>query len=308
MRKKKKANLKKVLIPTFILLVILFVATALNARVEGKPSPAAVKPTPLAVVPDEKPIPSILNLPVPFTPEAPDGLMVKPWNNSCEEASLVMLDEYYSGKRYLNTPKTTAKKLILGYIDIENRIFGYNANTNAKEMTKLANEYSKYFEAKIVTNPTLEQIKAELRAERPVIALVYGFELNNPRILFSRTGSYYHTFVIKGYDDNTQEFIVNDNGDLKQGLDLRYKYDTILGALRDYNHKTQKTEKPAVALFTSQRMLVKTLGSSKVYLIKDNQKHYISSPQVFKDHNWKWSLVTTVDKAWLDKFQAGEAI
>ena len=308
MGKKKKTNLKKILIPILTLLVILFVATALNARVEDKSLPTATKPSRLAVVSDEEPFPGILNLPVPFTPEAPDGLMVKPWNNSCEEASLVMLDEYYSGKRYLTTPKTTAKKLILEYIAIENRIFGYNANTNAKEMTKLANEYSKYFEAQVVTSPTLEQIKAELRAERPVIALVYGFELNNPRILFSLTGSYYHTFVIKGYDDETQEFIVNDNGDLKQGLDLRYTYDTILGALRDYNHKTQKTEKPATALFTNQRMLVKTLGSGKVYLIKDNQKHYITSPQVFKDNAWKWSLVTTVDKAWLDKFSTGHSL
>lgn len=307
MAKKKKKDLKKILIPILALLVIFFVATALNARVENTPSSTTIK-LGLATASNEVPPSSILNLPVPFTPEAPDGLMVKPWNNSCEEASLVMLDEYYSGKRYLTTPKTTAKKLILSYIDIENRIFGYNANTNAKEMTVLANEYSKYFEARVVTNPTLEQIKAELRAERPVIALVYGFELNNPRIIFSRTGSYYHTFVIKGFDDETQEFIVNDNGDLKQGLDLRYTYDTILGALRDYNHKTQKTEKPATALFTNQRMLVKILGSSKVYLIKDNQKHYITSPQIFKDYGWKWSLVTTVDKAWLDKFSTGNSL
>ena len=250
----------------------------------------------------------MVNLSVPYVPEAPDGLMVKPWNNSCEEASTAMLDEYYYGNRDKGVTKAKAKKTILYYIDIENRLFGYNGNTNAAEMTKVINGYSKYFEARIKTDPTLEEIKDELKSNRPVIALLYGKNLNNPRILFARSGSYYHTFVIKGFDDTTEEFIVNDNGDLKYGLDLRYSYDTILGALRDYNHRTQKTVKPATVLFTSQRMLVNTKDSGRIYLIKDNQKHHISSPQIFKDRKWKWSFVQTVSKTWLDKFESGPAI
>ena len=249
-----------------------------------------------------------INLQVPYIPEAPDGLMVKPWNNSCEEASTAMLDEYYSGNRDSGVTKAKAKKSILHYINIENKLFGYNGNTNAAEMTKVINEYSKYFDAKIKTNPTLEEIKNELKDGRPVIALLYGKNLNNPRILFARRGSYYHTFVIKGFDDAAEEFIVNDNGDLKQGLDLRYSYDTIMGALRDYDHKTQKTVKPATVLLTSQRMLVKTKNSGRIYLIKNNQKHHISSPSVFKKRGWKWSFVMTVSNAWLDKFQSGPAI
>lgn len=249
-----------------------------------------------------------VNLSVPYVPEAPDGLMVKPWNNSCEEASTAMLDEYYSGNKDKRVAKAKAKKSILYYINIENKLFGYNGNTNAAEMTKVINEYSKFFEAKIKTNPALEEIKNELKNGRPIIALLYGKNLNNPRILFARSGSFYHTFVIKGFDDDTEEFIVNDNGDLKMGLDLRYKYDTILGALRDYNHKTQLTEKPATVLFTSQRMLVKTAGSGRIYLINDNKKQHITSPQVFNDRKWKWSFVMMVDKAWLDKFLSGTGI
>lgn len=248
------------------------------------------------------------NLLVPFVPEAPEGKMVKPWNNSCEEASTVMLDEYYFGNYAKGITTAKAKKSILAYIEIENKIFGYNGNTNAAEMVKVINEYSKYFEATTKTNPTLEEIKNELKNKRPVIALIYGKNLQNPRIQFARNGSYYHTFVIKGFDDSTKEFIVNDNGDLKKGLDLRYSYDTILGALRDYDHKTGKTVKPATALFTSQRILAKTKDSGRIYLIKDSQKHHVSSPQIFKDRKWKWSFVMTVEKSWLDKFQAGTAI
>ena len=251
---------------------------------------------------------NLVNLPVPYVPEAPDGLMVKPWNNSCEEASTAMLDEYYAGKRDKKTANATAKKSILRYVDIENKIFGYNGNTNAAEIIKVINEYSLYFEAKIKTDPTLEDIKNELSAGHPVIALLYGKDLNNPRILFSRSGSYYHTFVIKGFDDATEEFIVNDNGDLTKGLDLRYSYDTIMGALRDYDHKTSKTVKPATAVFTSQRMLVKTADSGRIYLIKDNKKQHVSSPAVFKTRGWKWSFVQTVSKTWLDKFESGSSL
>jgi hypothetical protein len=251
---------------------------------------------------------NLINLPVPYIPEAPDGLMVKPWNNSCEEASTAMIDEYYSGNRDRGVTKAKAKKLILNYIDIENKLFGYNGNTNAAEMTKVINEYSKYFEAKIKTDPTLEEIKNELKAGRPVIALLYGKNLQNSRIQFSRNGSYYHTFVIKGFDDAVEEFIVNDNGDIKKGLDLRYSYDTILGALRDYNHKLAKTVNPPTALFTNQRILVKTRDSGRIYLIKDDKKQHVSSPQVFKDRKWKWGVVMVVEKSWLDKFQPDQAI
>lgn len=249
-----------------------------------------------------------VNLPVPYIPEAPDGLMVKPWNNSCEEASTAMLDEFYFGNYNKTITKTKAKQSILYYVNIENKIFGYNANTNATEMTRLINEYSKYFEAKVKTNPTLEEIKDELRAERPVIALLYGKDLENPRINFVINGSYYHTFVIKGFDENTKEFIVNDNGDFQKGLDLRYSYDTILGALRDYSHKTGKTVKPATVLFSSQRMLVKTANSNRIYLIKDNKKQHITSPALFKTNGWKWSFVMTVSQSWLDKFETSSTI
>jgi hypothetical protein len=249
-----------------------------------------------------------VNLSVPYIPEAPEGLMVKPWNNSCEEASMSMLDEYYFGNHAKGVTIAKAKKDILFYIDAENTIFGYYANTNAAEIAKTINGYSKYFEAKVKTDPTLAEIKTELTSGRPMIALLYGKNLNNPRIQFARNGSYYHTFVIKGFDEDTKEFIVNDNGDFKKGLDLRYSYDTIMGALRDYDHKTSKTVKPATVLFTSQRMLVKTKSSGRIYLIKDNKKYYISSPQVFKTRGWKWSLVMEVEQSWLDKFQSGAAI
>jgi hypothetical protein len=246
------------------------------------------------------------SLAVPFIPELPDGRIAHPWIDGCEEASIVMIEQYYQG--ITTTPRSEAKKIMQNYFNIENRIFGSNANTDAKQTARLINEYSKYFESQIINNPTLDQIKEQIGAGKPVIALVYGFNLDNPRIPFARYGSYYHTFVIKGYDDSSKEFIVNDDGDYEQGLDLRYKYDTIMGALHDYNHKTKRTDGTPVVLFSTQRMLVKTAVSNRIYLIRDNQKHHIVSPDVFNNHSWKWGLVQVVTKDWLDKFPAGGAI
>jgi len=247
---------------------------------------------------------STVNLPVPFTSEAPDGLMVGNWKNACEEASIVMVEQYYFGNSETNLTKSEAKNLMTGYFTIENKIFGSNANANAAQINKLLTEYSPYATGTIARNPTLTQIKNELTAGRPVIVLVYGKGLNS-RIDFLAGGSYYHTFVIRGFDDTTGEFIVNDDGDLTMGLDLRYKYDTILGALHDYNYATHKTDGAPTVIFTKQRILAKTADSGRIYLISDNTRQHITAPSVFKNHGWKWSLVQTVTKNWLNKFKSG---
>ncbi|MFA5061929.1 MAG: C39 family peptidase [Patescibacteria group bacterium] len=251
--------------------------------------------------------PQTVNLNVPFTSEAPDGLMVGNWKNACEEASIVMIEQFYAGNTTTKLPTTQAKNLMNRYFGIANKIFGGNANENAKQIAQLMNQYSTSSAATIVQNPTLDQIKDELNTGRPVIALIYGKGLN-PRIDFLVGGSYYHTFVIVGYDNNTNEFIVNDVGDLRQGLDLRYKYDIVLGALHDYNHTTKRTDGPPTVIFTSQRILAKAKGSNRIYLISNNTRQYITAPSVFKTRGWKWSLVQTVDKNWLNSFPAGTAV
>jgi predicted secreted protein len=56
-------------------------------------------------------------------------------------------------------------------------------------------------------------------------------------------------FVIVGFNDQTKEFIVNDNG-LEDGLDYTYSYAIIADALADFNQKTYKTDGPPTAIFT----------------------------------------------------------
>ena len=250
--------------------------------------------------------PSKVTLPVPFYWEIPDGIWVPPWSGACEEASIVAVEGYYLRQPKVIVKKSFAKTTMAPLFKIEDRIFGYNSDTDGAEIVRLINDYSS-FEATLKDNPTLEEIKAELAAGRPVITLHFGYDLNNPRHRFRRGGSSYHVMAITGYDDTKGEFLVNDS-ELPDGIDFRYKYDTILSTLHDFNHKTKKADGPARVVFTSPKSIVKAPGSGRIYLVRDNKKYYISNPAVFGNHRWKWSLVKTIDKDALDQMAGGETM
>lgn len=250
--------------------------------------------------------PSKVSLPVPFYWEIPDGVWVRPWNGACEESAISAAEGYYLGRPKQIVSKADEKRQMLPLFPIEDKLFGYDSDTDAAENLKLINDYTS-FDAILKTNPTLDEIKAELAAGHPVISMHYGYALKNPRHRFRAGASSYHVMTITGYDDSTGEFLVNDP-ELPDGIDFRYKYDIILTTLHDFNHTTKHADGPAVVLFTRPKQIVKAVGGSRIYLIRDNKKYYIASPAVFKNHRWSWSLVKTVDKGTLDGMQNGSAI
>lgn len=163
---------------------------------------------------------------VPFTAQAPEGRWVQPWEDMCEEASIIMVDQYYQ-KRELTVPRS--KALLLHIFHLKNKHFGRSLDESAETMTALINNFLPW-EAHIVNNPSLEQIKEQIDLERPVIVPVSGKDLKNPR--FRNGGPRYHVLVISGYNDQKQEFITQEPG-TKYGLDFRYTYDTIMDANHD---------------------------------------------------------------------------
>ncbi|PIR04218.1 MAG: hypothetical protein COV59_03480 [Candidatus Magasanikbacteria bacterium CG11_big_fil_rev_8_21_14_0_20_39_34] len=184
---------------------------------------------------------SATNLPVPFTIQAPDEHWREPWENACEEATLTMVNLYYQMAIPQRTiPVDQAIAEILRVFRIKNATLGTSFDENAEKITFLINNYFP-FEAYTVENPTLEQIKAEIDAQRPVIGLFYGRDLHNQ--YFRDGGPAYHTFPISGYDDEKQEFIVQETG-TRHGLDFRYSYATIMRAIHDFvPHNVQNSPK-----------------------------------------------------------------
>ncbi|OGH84447.1 MAG: hypothetical protein A2261_01560 [Candidatus Magasanikbacteria bacterium RIFOXYA2_FULL_44_8] len=270
--------MKKILLP-IILLLILF------------PTIVAAKTT-------------TVNLSVPFTSEIPNGKWVKPWNNACEEAVIVMIEQYYLGNKKSYLTKTEAIKLMSPLFPIEQKLFGYDSDTTIEENNTIINDYTG-FGSYIKNDPTIAEIKNELASGRPVITAHYGYDLHNPNIPWRRGGSYYHVMTIVGYDDAAQKFITNDPGNHATGLDYRYKYAIIMGSLHDFDHATKTADGPARVLFTTPK-LAKIAGDPTVYLLKDGVKHRLASSGILKPHGWSWKMLKTVDSAWLDSFPTGD--
>lgn len=185
------------------------------------------------------------NITVPFTPQAPDGRWVQPWQDFCEEASILMVDQYYQQQ---TLDKAKAKKLLLHIFDIKNKTYGKSLDESAEKMTDLINKFLP-FEAIIIENPTIEQIKEQIDLAQPVIIPVSGKDLHNPR--FRNGGPRYHVLVISGYDDEKQQFITQEPG-TKVGLDFRYPYGTILNAIHDLVPSGDIREGAKRAIFTKR--------------------------------------------------------
>lgn len=201
-------------------------------------------------VPLQREQPNQVVLVVPYINEAPDGNWTGPWKNACEEAAIVMVERFYAGQKEVGVED--AKSALRRLFAVQDARWGGNANSDAARTAEIIKSLA-LFKAKVVTKPTLEDIKKELAAKRPVITLHKGFDLGNKNIPFLPTGSSYHSLVLIGYDDTTQEFITNDDGDEKAGKGRRYKYTVVMNSMHDYNYKTNMTDGPARALFTAPK-------------------------------------------------------
>ncbi len=194
--------------------------------------------------------PAYVNLEAPYINEAPDGNWTGSWKNACEEAVIAMVENYYKGNKTVSV--ADAKAYMQTLFTAQQKTYGSDANSDAKRTKEIIDNHAS-FGATIVENPTLEDIKKELVEGRPVIAFHNGFALQNKNIPLLPTGSGYHTTVIKGYDDNSNVFIVHDDGDAKEGPDHLYNYDLLMNSLHDYQYATHKADGPPRALFTSSK-------------------------------------------------------
>lgn len=214
-------------------------------------------------------------LKVPFTLQAPYSDWRQPWQDACEEATILIVDQYYKGFEAERIPKKIAHDEILRIVNIENKHFGFNKDTNVEQIVELINNFFNW-EAKVVNNPSVEDIKSELDQGKPVIVPLYGKLLNNP--YFLQGGPDYHTVVVKGYDNETQEFITQEPG-VGRGLDYRYSYDTLVNAMHDFlpGNKTKYGEKKAI--FTERNLEESAeLDGDKDGLSKAEEREYGSLP------------------------------
>lgn len=186
-------------------------------------------------VPDESPeessgLPSEFNLAVPFTSQAPYSNWDLPYQEACEEASMFMVSEYYKGTVSGKIDPAVADAGILDIVAFEEDFLGMYLDTTANETAQVIDFYYD-LTATVIEDPTIEQIKAEIAAGRPVIVPAAGRELGNPN--FTGIGPLYHMFVIKGYTED--KFITNDPG-TRNGESYVYDISVIMDAMGDWNN------------------------------------------------------------------------
>ena len=162
-----------------------------------------------------------------FIPQAPDKNWDQPWQDACEEASLLTFYYYYQNQ----TPTIAQiKAKIIDMISYEDKQ-GWGTSINTTQIKQIADSYLGY-SSEIISNPTIEDLKKYVSQNIPVLVPAAGKILFAENKFFNEGGPLYHALVIVGYDDTQQKFIVHDVG-TQHGAYFRYSYDLLMTSIHD---------------------------------------------------------------------------
>lgn len=184
------------------------------------PSLAVSTPTPKPT------LPATAQVQVAFMSQAPLKVWDAVTQETCEEASLMMVRAYVQG-RQLGTPAQQDAEVRALAARVEE--LGYPVDVTVEELGVIAKgEYG--LTPTIVDNPTVEDLKRFIAAGEPVILPAAGKLLENPN--FTNGGPKYHMLVLTGYvGDN---FVTNDPG-TRLGEKFVYPVDRLMNAIHDWN-------------------------------------------------------------------------
>lgn len=189
--------------------------------------------------------PTSVRLNVPFTPQAPFANWDPPFNEACEESSLLMAVKYSLNE---SLSLNEASNEIIEMVEWQ-KSQGYKVDVSTDELAVITEQYYN-LAAKVYTGAdvSVETIEALVNAGYPVIIPAAGQMLGNP--YFLGAGPPYHMLVITGYDENN--FYTNDPG-TKRGEDFTYTKQTILNAIHDWNGSTDTIESGRKALMVIEK-------------------------------------------------------
>lgn len=195
-------------------------------------------------LPSSSSVPHALNLKAAFYAQAPAGNWDYPWQEACEEASVLLI-----ANEYLNHQWTSAQfnEQILNMVDWENKTFGDYKHTTMAQTDQMINELL-HLKTKIHENPTLDTIKKILADGHFIVLPLAGQELGNP--YFSNGGPVYHVVVAKGYTKDNK-IITHDVG-TKRGENYVYDWATIDAALHDYAEPITDGARRVIEVFPPQ--------------------------------------------------------
>lgn len=138
-----------------------------------------------------------------------------------------MVHYFYEGKTF--TPEI-ADEEIKNIVAFENQTLGFYKDTTAEQTAQFIRGFWGYASVRVLP-ASLEGIKKEIAAGRPVLVPTAGRELGNP--FFKQPGPIYHMLVLKGYTKEGK-IITNDAG-IGRGNSYVYDEQVLFNAIHDWN-------------------------------------------------------------------------
>lgn len=210
------------------------------AAATAKPSSTPIT----ANSPAAKTIPASLNLKAAFYAQAPAGNWDYPWQEACEEATVLLIANEYFNHQW---SAEQFNQQILSMVDWENKTFGDYKHTTMAQTDQMIHDLLG-LKTKMHDNPDLATIKNILAEGHFIVLPLAGKELGNP--YFSNGGPVYHVVVAKGYTKDNQ-IITHDVG-TKRGANYVYNWDTIDAALHDYAEPISNGARRIIEVFPPQ--------------------------------------------------------
>ena len=175
---------------------------------------------------EPKELPEAKQLNIQFSAQAPTQKWVVPYDEACEEASIIMID-YYHSEKLLTTESADSEILALtGWVADQ----GYAIDVGAFEMQQIIVEYyGKKAEVYTGSDVTIENIKLLISMGYPIIVPFAGQQVGNKNYIYP--GPPYHVLVLTGYDENN--FYTNDPG-TQFGQNYAYDQGVFFDAIHDW--------------------------------------------------------------------------
>lgn len=240
---KKVLPLSLILILFIFFLFLFFPKKITPEKIENKINQTVTKieefketiiPEPTKILSDG--LPNKYLIKTAFVQQAPEKNWDQPWQDACEEASLLTVDFYYKNK---STTPEIVRDSILDMIKFE-ETQNFTKDMNISQMAVVGEQYLNY-QSKIIDNPTIEDLKKYISQNIPIIVTANGKTLYAENKHFKSGGPYYHSLVILGYDDDKKQFIVHDVG-TQFGAYFHYSYSLLLESIHDFPSSGQKED------------------------------------------------------------------
>jgi hypothetical protein len=184
-------------------------------------------------------LPERANLDVPMVYQAPFNVWDTEHDDACEEASALMISNYWEGKRSLT--RQEMEDQILALIDYQMDAFGFFKDTNAAQTVQFMKDYLGLERVAVLPVNSIDDIRRQIAAGRPVILPADGKALKNPN--FRNGGPPYHMLVVKGY---TEDNIISNDPGTRRGANWLYTNEIIMDAVHDWNGGDVKNGQPVM--------------------------------------------------------------